>query len=124
MDTILSGYQQHFTSGYYYSYQLESFAHYYQQHQSQMLYWKSLFPERIFTISYEQLVSDQETTLKKVFKFCDLDWDPACLESIQTNTTVVTASSMQVRNAIHKKSVERWRPYRDYLAPAANILSV
>lgn len=56
LDTIYSCYQQNFTSGNDFSFNLEWAAECYKVYQTFMGYWRQTFPERILTVHYENPV--------------------------------------------------------------------
>ncbi len=85
-------------------------------------HWKSVLDLSICEVPYEDLTRDTETTLRRVFAHLDL---PFCEQSLvpHTNRRVTfTASNQQVREAIHTRSVARWRNYERYLDPLREAL--
>ena len=69
-------------------------------------------------------MADLEGESRRLFDFLGVPWDPACLEFDRTETTVLTASSWQVRQPIYRNSLGRWRhdDSRD-LIPLLEVLS-
>lgn len=124
MDVVLSCHQLLFEGNSSHLSTLENIAHLYQNSERHMAYWKQLFPEKIITVSYEDLVTDQNTVVHKILDFCELPWEDACLQHHKSISLINTASYMQVRRPIHKDSVGRWRPYAKFLKPAADILGI
>lgn len=122
LDTILSAYRLYFAGGYNYSFSLESLASYYRLQQQQMEYWKTLFPGRIVTVSYEALVSDVQGTITGLLGALDLPLEQACWNYQGSTTLINTASSAQVREAIHQRAVGQGQQYLAYLTPAVRIL--
>ncbi|MEH6591249.1 MAG: sulfotransferase [Halioglobus sp.] len=126
LDVILSCYETHFegTAGHLCG--LENLAHWYSMQNRQIEYWKLLFPERIHSVDYESLVNDNEGTVRALLDFCNLPWEFACLTHNKTvgPDPILNASSMQVREPIHTKSVQRWERYRKHMKPAADILKI
>ena len=51
-----------------------------------------------------------------------LEFEPACLEFEKNETASATASSVQVREKIHDRSVNRWRHFEKELAPLRQLL--
>ncbi len=45
-----------------------------------------LSPDQVLRISYEELIHDAETTLRKITDFCGLDYDPAMMRYTQGST--------------------------------------
>jgi hypothetical protein len=68
-------------------------------------------------VDYEDVVGDLEATARRVFDFCGLEWEPACLEFHRTRRPVRTASVTQVRQPIYRRSVARWKNYEKALWP-------
>ena len=66
---------------------------------------------------YEALVGDPESWSRRMIDFIGLPWDPRCLEFHRSPRTVLTASKWQVRQAIHRSAVGRWRNYAAQLGP-------
>ena len=88
-----------------------------------MAYWKDVLPLQIFDLVYEDLIKDQEAISRQLLDYCDLEWDPACLEFYRNKRTVSTFSYDQVRKPIYKGSVERWRNYEAHLGPLVEALA-
>jgi len=78
-----------------------------------MEHWRALGIE-IFDLPYEQMVADQEGTVRRLLDFIGLPWDPSCLDFHQSDRVVMTASHQQVREPLYKRSVSRWRNYEPY----------
>ena len=57
-------------------------------------------------LEYEKLIINQQTELKKLFKFCKLPWDQKCLEFYKNDFVSLTASNIQVRKPIFKDSLK------------------
>ena len=72
---------------------------------------------KIFAMRYEDLVSDTETTIRKLLDHCDLEWEPACMKFYETERGIRTPSRWQVRQPIYGHAVARWRHYEKYLGP-------
>lgn len=92
-----------------------------------MEFWhKVLPPDSIMDLQYEDLIASPEETARQLIDFCDLEWDPVCLEFYKTKRAVNTASVWQVRQPLYKSSVRRWRDYgpaiRDLALPLIKYL--
>lgn len=87
-----------------------------------MEHWRRVLPLHMLDIRYEALVSDPEGESRRVVDFLGLAWEPACLDFHQTQRTVMTASSWQVRQPLYKRSVGRWRHYEQHLASSLTAL--
>ena len=80
-----------------------------------ILHWKNVIPESINDIVYEDLVINPDEEVKKLIRFCDLEWDANCLNFFQNKRSVNTASVNQVRKNFYKSSVEIWKNYESLL---------
>ena len=70
------------------------------------------------------MVADPETQVRRLLAHCGLDWDPACLAFHQTERAVRTASAVQVRQQIYRRSIGRWRNYQPFLGPLLRELAL
>jgi len=86
------------------------------QYQRIMRHWETVIPDRFITMNYEDLVANQEEQSKRLIKYIGLDWNKDCLRYFESNRIVRTASITQVRQPIYKKSVNRWKPYKDLIS--------
>ncbi|MCR8922790.1 sulfotransferase [Dasania sp. GY-MA-18] len=111
MDTCWSNFKQLFGAMYAYSYSLQDTAHFYGLYHNLMQHWQGLMPQRIYNLHYEDLVQNQEQESKKLLAFCELPWQPACLDFHRSESGVATASSVQVRQKIYQSSLQRWQQY-------------
>lgn len=124
MDTCLSNYFQLYSRGNYFCYGLTELGKYYKEYERLMSHWHTLFPNRIFDIQYETLVSNTEHEAKKLIEFIGLDWNEQCLEFHRTKRAVQTASNWQVRKPIYSQSVKRWKNYEPFLEPLEIALRI
>jgi hypothetical protein len=92
-------------------------ADYYKGYRQLMAHWRRLYPDRILDLRYGELTVDTKSTMTEVLEFLGLPWEDAVLEPDKRTGTVATASSTQVREAIHQRSKEQWRRYEAQLAP-------
>lgn len=88
-----------------------------------MNHWRSVLPETIYDIQYEDVVADQERQTRALLEYCDLEWNEACLEFFRIDRPVQTASVLQVRRPIYKDSVQLWKKYEKCLSPLLESLS-
>ena len=78
--------------------------------------------DEIFDLSYEELISNQEETTKRLLNFCNLEWDPNCLSPHKNTKTVSTASLAQVRSPVYKSSIKKWEKFSNELSELKNII--
>jgi len=103
---------------------LHSIGHFYNEYMRLMQHWDKVFGNSILTVSYEELVADQEGTTKRILEFCDLEYDPRCLEFWKTGRAVLTLSQDQVRKPMYDSSVARHERFGALLDPLRDALGV
>lgn len=123
MDCCWSGFKQLFAEGQEFTYDLEDIGHYYAAYVKMMDHWDGVLPEgTILRVQHEDILEDLEQQVRRILTYCDLPFEPACLEFYKTDRAVRTASSEQVRKPISKKGVGQWRPFEPYLDPLKRAL--
>lgn len=100
LETCFSCYRQMFPIGAQFSYDLDDMADYYAGYDRLSALWRQKFPRRYFENQYESLQKDTEGQIRRLLDFCELPFDPACLAFHQTQRTVQTMSSAQVREPL------------------------
>jgi tetratricopeptide (TPR) repeat protein len=123
MDVCFSNYRAMLGDSFPYSYQLDSLTQHYLQYRRVLAHWHSAMPGQILDVNYGDLVREPEETARKVFAFCGLDWEPGCADLTRNTSVVATLSMVQVREPIHTRSFEEWRPYEKYLAEVREAVS-
>ena len=119
-----SNYKSNFNStGMGFTLNQEHTAEYYILYKDLMKFWNERYSERIININYERLVENFEEEIKKLFLKLNLNWEKQLYDFHKNERPVETASFMQVRSKIYKKSSEQWKSYKKYLTPMTNILS-
>ncbi|MGE0239999.1 MAG: sulfotransferase, partial [Parvibaculaceae bacterium] len=114
-DTCLSIYTTLFASQHHYAYDMTELGEFYRLYRRLMAHWDRVLPGKIYHQRYEDLVAEPEANIRKVLDFCGLAFDKACLDFHATERRVRTASSTQVREKLHGRSVGRWRNYERHL---------
>ncbi|MGH8130488.1 MAG: sulfotransferase, partial [Steroidobacteraceae bacterium] len=122
MDTCFAMYKQVFTWAYKFSYSLEGLGRYYVAHDRLLRHWRGVLGERLIEIQYESLVADQEGETRRLLSRLGLEFEPACLEFEKNESASATASSVQIREKIHARSVNRWRHFETQLRPLQSHL--
>jgi hypothetical protein len=122
LDTCFAMYKQVFTWAYKFSYSLDSLGRYYVAHDRLLKHWKTELRDRLVELRYESLVADQEGETRRLLERLGLEFEPSCLEFERNETASTTASSVQVREAIHGRSVHRWKNFERQLQPLREIL--
>lgn len=110
-----SCYKQLFATGQNFSYDLNHIEHYYLNYLDLMAHWKSIYPDDILTVHYEDVVEDTEQQVRNILKFLNLDFEENCLHFYNNTRAVATASAEQVRQPINSKGLDAWRPFTPYI---------
>ena len=105
-----------------YSDDLNDLGEFYNLYKETMNFWKELYGDKIYDLNYEKLTENQEEETKKLLEYCELDFEPACLEFEKNKKAVKTASVLQVRKKIYKGSSQEWRKYEKHLKPLMDII--
>jgi len=103
--TCLSIFEQNFGQFHNYSNSLETIGFYYLEYQKLMTFWQSVSGERLYSLSYEELVTNTEETLNKLLAHCELDKEENLTELDNSNRTIATASAQQATNNIYSHSL-------------------
>jgi hypothetical protein len=122
MDCIFAVYKTLFNEAYNFSYDLEELASYYACYRRLMDHWHALMPGRILDIAYESLVSGSDGEAQRLLDYCGLAWRDEVVEPAANPRPSTTASSAQVREAVHAGSVGRWRQHEAALEPVRRRL--
>ncbi len=117
-----SNYKQLFASGQQFTYSVEDIARYYRMYVELMAHWDEVLPGRILRIQHENVVDDLEGNVRRILEFCELEFEPSCIEFYKTERTVHSASSEQVRRPIYREGVDQWRHYEPWLGPLKEAL--
>ncbi len=123
LDTFVSTYRENMHPSHGYAYDQVEYFKEWIFHDKLMSYWKSLFPDQILTLHYEDLVTAPDLWARKLIDFVGLPWDDKCLKYFESDRTVRTYSMMQVRKPIYISSVERWQRYEKHLGPILGAMA-
>ena len=116
-DVCFSIYRTSFTSDdMNWSFSEEDILDYYELYTKTINFWSSKLKDKICEINYENLISDNENEVKKMLKFCELDFEKECLDhSKNSKSKIDTASLHQARQPIYKSSINNSEKYEKYL---------
>ena len=123
LDSCFGSYKQLFAEGQPFTYDLTELGEYYLQYQRLMDHWHEVMPGAVLDVEYEDVVGDLETQVRRILDYCGLPFEEACLNFHQTERSVKTASSEQVRQPIYSGSVNLWKNYAPYLSELIAVLS-
>jgi hypothetical protein len=77
-------------------------------------HWRSVYPNQIKTVNYEELVSSPDEQIEALLSFCGLESEPACFEFYKQKRAVMTPSVGQVTKPMYTSSIGQWRHYEEY----------
>ena len=80
-------------------------------------------PESVYENVYEDLVADPEPAIRRLLAFCNLEFEPACLEFHKNTRDVRSPSATQVREPI-RKNTARAPQYGALLDPLRAALNL
>jgi tetratricopeptide (TPR) repeat protein len=110
-------YKTRFGGTYPFAYELGELGEFYLGYRRLMAHWQRILPGRILDVAYEDIISHQEATTRRMLEYCGLAFETACLDFHLNAAPSATASSVQVRQPLYDSSVHLWRHYATQLAP-------
>ncbi|MFV1998184.1 MAG: sulfotransferase [Acidiferrobacterales bacterium] len=122
LDSCFGSYKQLFAQGQQFTYDLVELGEYYLQYQRLMDHWHKILPGKVLDVQYEDVVADLEGQVRRILEYCELDWEESCLRFHETNRSVKTASSEQVRQPLYSSAVHTWRHYEPHLGALIEVL--
>jgi hypothetical protein len=123
LDSCLSCYRQLFAKGQTFTYDLIDIGEYFLEYERMMDHWHAVLPGKVLTVQYETLVNNFDVEVRRLLEHCGLPFEEACLRFYETERPVRTASSEQVRQPIHTRSIGFWRNYDDNLDQLKEVLA-
>ena len=117
MACCFGNFKQLFAHGQEFAYSFEDIARYYRTYLELMQHWQRALPGTVLRMQHEDLVNDLEGSVQRLLEYCELKFEPACVEFHKTERSVRTASSEQVRQPIYREGLEQWRNYEPWLGP-------
>ena len=77
--------------------------------------------DKIYIVELEKLTEDPLNVSKKLFNFCNLEWDQKCLEFYRRNDLISkTASNQQIRSKIFNNKSKKNISYKKFFKPYLN----
>jgi len=122
LDVLISNFSNFLTHGFEQAFALKTSAAHFAMTDELVRHYRENLDMRYLEIRYEDLVSDQETNVRKLLEFLDLEFDPRCLAFHDNQRYARTASYAQVTEKLYDSSVYRYSKYRKYLDDAVEIL--
>ena len=119
MDTCFAMYKQSFFR---YAYSLDDLGPYYVAYRRLLAHWRELLGERLIEVDYEALVTDQETTTRRLLDAVGVEFEKACLSFEKNEKASNTASTVQIREKVHTRSIGRWKRFERQLESLVKYL--
>ncbi len=115
MACCFGNFKQLFAHGQEFAYSIDDIARYYRTYLELMQHWDAVLPGRVLRVQHEDVVNDLEGNVRRLLDYCELEFEPACVEFHKTERSVRTASSEQVRQPIYREGLDQWRHYEPWL---------
>ncbi len=122
LDVVCSVFSNNLTHGFYCAFDLESVAQHYALTMDLVEHYRSQMTLRYLAIHYEDVVDDQEATVRRMLDFIGEPFDERCLSFHENRRYARTASYAQVTERLYDTSRYRHRHYRKHLEPVIPIL--
>jgi tetratricopeptide (TPR) repeat protein len=122
LDVVLSVFANHLTHGFFCSYELETAARHYVLIMDLVESYRREMTLRYLPIRYEDIVDDQEASVRRMLEFIGEPFDENCLRFHENRRYARTASYAQVTEKLYDRSRFRHRNYLKQLAPVIPIL--
>ena len=116
--TCWSNYETSFSEGNEFSFKLDEIVRHYNLCEETMRFWKSRFPDRIFTLNYEAFTENPEIIGSNLFDFLQMAWKQEYLDVKKNKRPVKTASQLQVKKEIYKGSSQIWKNFAPFIGKA------
>jgi tetratricopeptide (TPR) repeat protein len=117
-----SNFKQHYSRGQVFTYSLTDIGWYYRSYVELMAYFDEVLPGKVHRVIYEEMVGNPDREIRRVLEFLELPFEESCLRFHETERSVRTASSEQVRQPMYKSAKEHWKNYEPWLGPLKETL--
>lgn len=122
MACCFSGYKQLFAEGQEFTYSLRDVGLYYRGYVELMNHWDKVLPGEVLLVQYEDVVNDLEGQVRRMLDYLDLPFEESCLRYYETERSIRTPSSEQVRQPVYQSGVDQWTKFEKHLAPLKEAL--
>ena len=123
LDVVLSVFSNLLTHGHYCAYALESAAQHYVLTMELVEHYRAELNIRYLPVRYEDLIDDQEATVRRVLDLLGEPFDESCLAFHENTRYARTASYAQVSERLYDRSRYRSRHYAAQLATVVPMLA-
>jgi tetratricopeptide (TPR) repeat protein len=122
LETCFSCYRQHLSNNEY-TRTFSDLASFWRDFDRSALQWSDLHPSRVLEHSYEDLLADPEARIRRLLDFCDLPFEPACVQFHENQREVRSPSATQVREPLRQDTAIAAR-YGAMLDPLREALGI
>jgi tetratricopeptide (TPR) repeat protein len=122
LDIMVSAFSNQFTHGFFCASDLETAARHYLRVMDLVQHYRAEMSLRYLPIRYEDIVRDQEASVRAVLAFVGEPFNKTCLTFHKNRRYARTASYAQVAEPLYQRSVHRYRHYLKHLQPVIPIL--
>lgn len=122
LDVVLSVFSNNLTHGFFCAMELESAARHYVLVMDLVERYRSEMTLRYLPVRYEDIVDQQEVSVRRMLDFVGEGFDGACLRFEENRRYARTASYAQVTEKLYDRSRFRYRNYLPHLQPVIPIL--
>ena len=123
LDVVTSVFSNVLTHGHYCAYALETAAQHYALSMDVVDHYRAELSVRYLPVRYEDIVDDQEASIRRVLEFIGEPFDASCLDFHDNKRYARTASYAQVSEKLYDSSRYRYRNYLPQLQPVLPILA-
>jgi len=109
--TCYAIYKTRFQGTFPFAYDLTELGDFYIGYRKLMAHWHRVLPGRVLDVAYEDIVTAQEPTTRRLLEYLELPFEDACLDFHLNPDATTTASSAQVRQPLYDSSLLQWRHY-------------
>ena len=114
-NNCLSMYKNLFEESLKFSYNEDDLIGFYKMYQDLMKFWQFEKNIDLINVSYENLIANNESEIKRIIKECELSWSDKCLLHHKNKNPIKTMSTSQARKPIYKTSVNSFDKYKIFL---------
>jgi tetratricopeptide (TPR) repeat protein len=123
LDIMLSVFSNNLTHGFHCAFALETAALHYRRVMELVEHYRSEMTLHYLPVRYEDIVDDQEGSIRRMLDFVGEKFDPACVSFHENRRYARTASYAQVTEPLYDRSRYRYRHYLKHMQPAVEILA-
>ena len=121
-DNCLSIYKNLFDGDINWSYNTDTIVKYFKNYKKIMANWNENYASSIYTIKYENIITNPETKIRELLDFCEIEFEQSCIEFYNNKRPIKTVSINQARQPIYKSSLNSNQNFEKYLINFFNQL--